>query len=147
MNSIRRDTGMRPASTPKRGRKKGKGLPTLASLKKKAWKVLSRFVRSQAADYRGIAEGYTCGVRAPSQWLQAGHAIPGRTGSVLFDLEIIRPQCYRCNGAMRGQHHIFAAKLIREHGLEWWEQKERDSHKIVKWSRADLEALIVKYSA
>lgn len=122
-------------------------MPTLASLKKKAWKALSLHVRSRAADFRGIAECYTCGVREPSKWLHAGHGIPGRTGSVLFDLEIIRPQCYRCNVPMRGQHHIFAAKLIREHGLDWWEKKERDSHKIVKWSRTELEALIAKYSA
>ena len=124
-----------------------KGLPSLASLKKKVWKILSRHIRQHAADEDGIGECYTCGVTDDWKYLQAGHAIPGRHGAVLFDTDIIRTQCYRCNVAMRGQHHIFAARLIKEHGLEWWEQKERDSHRIVKWSRADLEALIVKYSA
>ena len=137
---------MKSGSLKKKGRKKGKGLPTLASLKKKAWKILSRFIRQSAADEYERAECYTCGRTDEVRYLQAGHAIPGRTGAVLFDLDIIRVQCYRCNIAMRGQHHIFAAKLIREHGLEWWEQKELDSHRTVKWSRSDLNDLIAKYS-
>src|SRR3990167_6327492 len=116
MNSTRRDTGMKSGLHKRKERKK-KGLPTLASLKKKAWKVLSRFIRQSAADEYERAECYTCGRTYEVRYLQAGHAIPGRTGAVLFDLDIIRVQCYRCNVPMRGQRHIFAAKLIREHGL------------------------------
>ena len=88
---------------------------------------------------------YTCGFTDDPKYLQAGHGIPGRTGSVLFDLDIIKPQCPRCNVFMRGQLHIFAAKLIKERGLEWWEQKIIASRQVRKWSRDELQALIEKY--
>ena len=89
---------------------------------------------------------YTCS--APIHAIleaQAGHAIPGRHGAVLFDVEIIRPQCYRCNCAMGGRYEIFATKLIRENGIEWFERKLQGAREIVKYSRADLEALIESY--
>ena len=84
--------------------------------------------------------------------MQAGHAIPGRTGMVLFDEEIIRPQCVRCNIWGRGMLHIFAPKLIQERnhsadgmGPEWWERKLLASRQVRKWSRTELEELIQSY--
>jgi hypothetical protein len=62
--------------------------------------------------------------------------------SVLFDADICRPQCYRCNVPMRGNYPIFTAKLIREHGLEWFESKLEGARRVVKYSRVDLEKLL-----
>lgn len=128
--------------------------PSLASLKVKAWNVLSRHVRQSAANSHGVVECYTCGANDDWKWMQAGHAIPGRHGAVLFDLEIIRPQCYRCNVPMRGMHHVFAHKLMNEYevyhpglsGIAWWDQKLFKARKEKKWDRSDLEELIAKYS-
>ena len=120
--------------------------PSLKGLKKKAWKLCSELVRRTYADEGGTNECYTCGTLLHWKYdSQAGHAIPGRTNAVLLDLEILRPQCYSCNCLKAGQHHIFATKLIQEHGMEWWEQKLIDSRKVVKYTAADLEDLIVNY--
>ena len=116
---------------------KRKKLPSLAKLKRDCWKAFSRFVRSRAADYAGYAQCYTCGYLAPWKELQAGHAIPGRHGAVLFDLDVVRPQCVRCNVFMRGNYPVFTAKLIKENGMDWWERKWADSHKTKKITRAD----------
>lgn len=112
------------------------------SLKKKAWDALSRYVRLSSANLDGYADCYTC--EKPFHWkqLQAGHAIPGRHGAVLFDLDIIRCQCYSCNVGRRGNYPIFTTKLIEENGLAWWKEKLDGSRKIVKHTRDDLEQLI-----
>jgi hypothetical protein len=117
--------------------------PTLKGLKKKAWKLCSEYVRRREADEGGFVHCYTC--RAPIHAkleAQAGHAIPGRRNAVLFDDSICRPQCRRCNIFMGGRYEIFAAKLIRENGLEWFEEKLAGARQIVKYTRSDLEEKI-----
>jgi hypothetical protein len=116
---------------------------TLRSLKKKAWKLFSEWIRRKDTDAGGTEHCYTC--LTPKFWkeLHAGHAIPGRTNSVLFDPDIVKPQCPICNIWKGGQYHIFATKLIKEHGMEWWDQKLIDSRKVVKYTAADLEDLIL----
>jgi Bacteriophage Lambda NinG protein len=128
-------------------RSRKKRAPTVAKLKKTAWALLSRIVRYQALRPLGsdLIQCYTCGSWARASDLQAGHAIPGRTGSVLFDEEIIRPQCYRCNVALRGNYPVFTTKLIKENGMEWWERKLLLTHCVRKWTRSDLEEKIKAY--
>ena len=121
---------------------------TVASLKKKAWKLVSEYVRRRDADEGGFCGCYTCG--APIHWKyegQAGHAIPGRNNAVLLDADICRLQCRRCNVFMGGRYEIFAAKLIRENGLEWFEEKLAGARQAVKLDRASLEAIIESYKA
>ena len=65
---------------------------------------------------------------------------------MLFDLELIRPCCYRCNMPLRGQLHLFAARLIKENGLAWWERKEFESRGTLKFTRADYEEMIKRFS-
>jgi hypothetical protein len=133
-----------------RGRPKGVKRPSLSSLKKKAWKLLSELVRRNKNGAH-VPDGwnvcYTCDAAKPWQELQAGHAIPGRTGAVLLDEEILRPQDAKCNIWGRGMHHVFAAKLIKENGMDWWEQKLSTSRQIKKWSRDELEQKIESYKA
>lgn len=120
--------------------------PTLSGLKKKAWKVVSEYVRRREADEGGFVHCYTCG--APIHWkyeAQAGHSIPGRHNAVLLDDSICRPQCYGCNCGKSGQHHIFATKLIKENGMEWWERKLEGARLLVKFTRDDIEQLIQNY--
>jgi hypothetical protein len=119
---------------------------TLKGLKTKAWKLVSEFVRRRDADEGGFVGCYTCG--APLHWkleAQAGHAIPGRNNAVLLDDSICRPQCYACNCARHGMHHIFAPKLIEEQGKEWWEEKLSKARQAVKFTREDLETIIADY--
>ena len=119
---------------------------SLATLKKKAWKALSLHIRRQAANSWGYATCYTCGAKDRLQNMDAGHAIPGRHGAVLFDTEIIRVQCKRCNVFLRGNYPVFTTRLIQEKGMLWWEQKLVDSRRVMHWSRSDLLALIKRYS-
>ena len=119
--------------------------PTLKSLKTKAWKTFSEWIRRKDADEGGTAYCYTCG--APKFWreLHAGHALPGRHNAVLLDPDIVRPQCPVCNIWKSGNYPVFTAKLIKENGLSWWESKYESSKRLVKLTRSDFEEAIQEY--
>jgi len=118
---------------------------TLSSLKKKCWRLFSEYIRKQGADAGGTERCYTCGGLFFWKDLQAGHSIGGRHSAVLFDEEIVRPQCVRCNVFLRGNYPAFVTKLIKENGLEWWEEKLTNSRKVKKYTRTELEELIELY--
>lgn len=121
--------------------------PTLRSLKNKCWRLFSEYIRRKDADAGGTESCYTCGGLAHWKELHAGHAIPGRHNAVLFDEDIVKPQCPVCNVWKGGMYHVFTTRLIREHGLPWWEGKLEGSKKVVKWDRIDLEDKINFYRA
>ena len=78
--------------------------------------------------------------------MQAGHAIPGRHNAVLYDEEIVKVQCVACNIFKRGNYPIFTTRLIKTHGMEWWEAKLANSRKTVKYTRTDIQGIIDKYT-
>jgi len=118
---------------------------SVKSLKAKAWKLFSEYIRRSYADRNGYVSCYTCGTKAHWKQLQAGHAIGGRRNAVLFDEELVRPQCVACNVFLRGNYPVYVAKLIGENGLEWFNRKLAGSRKAVKISKPDLQELIAKY--
>jgi hypothetical protein len=122
-----------------------KNKPSLRALKKKVWKAFSLWIRLRDADEGGTVSCYTCGALMHWKESHAGHAIPGRTNAVLFDPEIVRTQDPKCNLFGGGMYHIFATKLIKEHGLEWWENKLIGAKKPVKYTRTDLEELLADF--
>lgn len=117
---------------------------SLSSLKKKAWDLLSKCIRGEAC-FAGYCPCYTCDKVMEFKDAQAGHAIGGRHNSVLFDEEIIRPQCMACNIFKRGNYQIFITKLIEENGFDWWLTKLEQSRQTIKYDRLDLEAKIECY--
>ena len=106
------------------------------------WDWFSIYIRLKYANKKGMAKCYTCGKTLPIKDLQAGHAIMGRSNAVLFNEEVIRPQCQRCNVWLGGNLGVFVQKLIEENSLEWWEKKREESKKAVK---LDLMELYEKY--
>lgn len=116
---------------------------SLKTIKAKAWKLFSEYVRRKDADEGGTTRCYTCLQLAHWKELQCGHSIPGRHNAVLFDAEICRPQCQRCNIWCGGSYHMFTTRLIKENGMDWWEAKLEGSREVVKYTRSDLEDLIL----
>jgi hypothetical protein len=118
---------------------------SIGQLKKTAWDLLSKIIRLTYADDGGTVECFTCGKLMYWKESQAGHAIPGRTGAVLLDEEILRPQCAGCNIFGRGMYHVYTTKLIKEKGLDWWECKLVESKKVRKWNKVELIEVIEGY--
>lgn len=119
---------------------------TIRGLKARCWKIFSEYIRRKDADEGGTNYCFTCG--QPKFWkeLQAGHFIGGRTNAVLFNEEIVKPQCLMCNVFLRGNYGVYTLKMLDLHGREKVEEFMALKHKVVKYTRPDLEELIAKYS-
>lgn len=106
--------------------------PSINSLKKKAWKLCSEYVRRSNADKDGTVSCYTCGVKKHWKEIQAGHAIPGRHNAILFYLKAIKPQCIGCNLFKSGNYTKFHIRLEKEYGfgiLQELENVDKENHK------------------
>lgn len=119
--------------------------PSLRNLKNRCWKVFSEWIRRKDADEGGTERCYTCGKLDHWKDLHAGHAIPGRHNAVLFDEEIVKPQCPVCNIWKGGNYPVFTTRLIRENSIEWFEGKLAGARIVKKLTRVDLEEMLESY--
>lgn len=119
--------------------------PTLRNLKAKCWKLFSEYIRRKDADEGGTVHCYTC--RRPIFWKEAhaGHFVPGRTNAVLFNEDVVRPQCVGCNIFRGGAYHDYTLRMLDEVGREKVDELLALKHKTVKFTRADIEELIASY--
>jgi hypothetical protein len=108
--------------------------------KDKTWAACSKYVRIRDANMQGYEECYTCGKFGYWKEMQAGHAFGGRGGSVLFDTDIIKPQCYACNCINHGKYDIFIPKLERERGSKFIQEKSREQSQDKEYSLEELKA-------
>lgn len=121
--------------------------PTNKSLKAKAWRLFSEYIRLSSADSDGNCTCYTCGVVLPAlkSGMQAGHVIAGRGGYVLFNESLVKPQCYGCNVGAGGRYEVSIPKWVRENSLGEYEEHVRESKKPFKRTKTDYLDLIAYY--
>lgn len=117
---------------------------TLSQAKKKAWIKFSLYIRklhecyeANSDQHDGFAQCYTCEKWFPLSKLQAGHGIPGRNNAVLFLEEVVKPQCVGCNIFQHGRLDVFTQKLIKELGQEEYDNMQRLSNMVVKYTVND----------
>ncbi len=97
--------------------------PTITTLKKKLWKIFSIYIRMRdclettGTTTRGKC--CTCGKVYDFANLQAGHFIPGREDSILFDPACVHAQCYRCNVKRSGEWVKYFRFMEKKHGREF----------------------------
>ena len=118
---------------------------SLKSIKKKAWAEFSKYIRLKSVLKDGVAFCFTCSSVFHWKELQAGHFIDGRKNAVLYDEEIVHPQCQTCNIWKRGNKDAYTPRMIEKYGLkkvkEMWARKE----KIVQMKYYDHEIIYLKY--
>jgi len=116
----------------------------ISKLKKDVWTLVSKYVRNKYA-VKGCDICYTCGIKKPIKEMQAGHGIGGRSNAIIFDLDILKPQCYGCNIMKSGNYDVFHEKLIKEHGLKWMEKKWKLAKTTKQFTVTELTALKEHY--
>jgi hypothetical protein len=112
---------------------------TLRQLKAQSWKLFSEYIRRKHADEGGTVECISCGKLMHWKEAQAGHFIGGRSNAVLFDEDIVYPQCYRCNVPLRGNYAAYAVAMIDLRGRQWVDEKLTHKYQTVKFTRSDLQ--------
>jgi len=116
----------------------------ISKLKKQVWTLVSEYIRHKYA-VNGIDTCYTCGVQKPIKEMQCGHGIGGRGNAIIFDEDLLRPQCYSCNIMKYGNYDVFHAKLIAEHGLAWMKKKWALAKTTKQFTVTELTALKEHY--
>lgn len=92
-------------------------------IKGKCWEEIKRIARIRRTDC------FTCNARnLEGKNAQAGHCFPvshvGSNNKLSWDLDQIRLQCGRCNGAGQGMQKEFLEGLTRELGVKKVEELE-----------------------
>lgn len=122
-----------------------KGKSTLSSSKRKAWAAFSLYIRKRAADDYGMVKCVTCPNKKHYSEMQAGHFIPGRNNAVLFSEDGVHPQCYGCNIGKGGNWPAYYEYMLKMYGQEIIDQLLNERHKVIKYTKADYEALAGLY--
>ena len=97
--------------------------PTITTLKKKLWKIFSIYTRMRdCLETTGTTTHgrcCTCGADKPIGQLQAGHFIPGREDSILFNPAGVHAQCYRGNIKRQGEWLKYFRFMEKKYGREF----------------------------
>lgn len=101
-----------------------------------AWNWFSKYIRLRdclkTTKTKDMGVCYTCDKTIPFKASQAGHGISGRGNAILLDEDVVKLQCEQCNIYKSGNYEIFVSKLIKEHGLKWYQDKLALKHTTVK---------------
>ena len=96
--------------------------PTITTAKKKMQVVFSTYIRMRDCLNTTCTLDYgrccTCGKIYPRKKLQAGHFIPGRQDSILYEPTCVHAQCYRCNVQRSGEWVKYFRFMEQKYGRE-----------------------------
>lgn len=118
---------------------------SIASLKTKAWRYFSRYVRLSNADYHGMCRCVTCGNRHHYKETQAGHYIHGNTKPTYFDERNVHCQCVKCNHHMGGNAVPYALFLENKYGVGILQELSIKATSGSGFKRDELEKIAEEY--
>lgn len=118
---------------------------TYSKAKKAAWDAFSLFIRTRDSDLKGAGICFTCERAYPVKLLQAGHWIPGRHMSVLFDERNVNAQCYHCNVGLKGNPVVYYDKMLQVYGKAVCDELKRLDKETKKYKVFELIELKIKY--
>jgi len=111
---------------------------TVSYLKKKVWVEFSKYIRMRDATPSGITSCVTCGKTGHYKTFQAGHFIPGRGNSILFDERGVHPQCYLCNGPLKGNPRKYEAFMKKKYGQKVIDKLDKLVGQAKKFTETEL---------
>ena len=113
--------------------------------KHKTWVACSKYVRTRdCLKTTGSPEYgrcYTCGRVHPITKLDAGHFIPGRRNSILFDTQGIHAQCTYCNKMRQGAPFEYLDRMLIDYGQEVVDELRRVDKSTRKYTIPELKEL------
>jgi len=108
-------------------------------LHKKAWSLMSEWIRRKDANPDGYVECYTCRRIKHYKETNAGHY---KHDKLDFDERNLKVQCVKCNQHNSGELDLYAERLISEYGLEWFNKLIKDAWSHKGYSIEDLSKII-----
>lgn len=124
---------------------KKKKLKSISSLKKKAWKVFSQYIRRRNENLDGNVMCVTCDKWGHWKTMHAGHFIHGHSKPSFFEENNVHVQCVKCNHFLSGNLLEYRDFMAKEYGEEAIELLRGLSKAIWKPTRDELEGIIERY--
>jgi hypothetical protein len=121
------------------------GKSTLRTRQKALDRVFGEWIRRKDADSNGMARCVTCSHSGHHSTVNAGHFWKRQHQATRYDPRNVNVQCVRCNNFRGGAEAEHAAYIIREYGLEVFEDLERRHTQIKKWTRDEIESMLEDY--
>ena len=119
---------------------------TVSKAKRKAWSVFSKWIRTRDTTKLGT-QCFTCWKYYPIKSMHAGHFIPGRHPSYLFDERQVHAQCYHCNVGLKGAWPEYYKRMVDEYGQYEVNKMIIDKGKIKQFKVFELEEIYLKYKS
>ena len=120
-------------------------LKTYAALKKQLDRVFSEWTRRRLADSRGMVRCVSCGTVKHWKEQQCGHFVTRARLATRWEPQNTAPQCVGCNMFKQGNAIGYSRWLLNRYGQSIFAELDELSRKPVKFSRADLAAMIEEY--
>ena len=118
--------------------------------KHKTWNACSKYVRTRdcllSTGSPEYGRCYTCGQEFHITKLDAGHFIPGRRNSILFDTRGIHAQCTYCNKMRQGATLEYLERMLAEYGQGVVDELRRIEKSIQKYSITELKELEAEFN-
>jgi len=122
---------------------------TTTAAKKRAWDRFSQWIRVkkgiETTKYPFVGICVTCYKQFHIRALQAGHMIPGRSNAVLFQEELVNPQCVACNEGLHGNPKKYRKVMVLKYGEEQVSRWEMEAKKVIHDRDMDFEAIEIHY--
>jgi hypothetical protein len=114
-----------------------------------AWKNIAKFIKLRDA-IKTTGDIYhakciTCGEIKPIEDMDAGHGIPGRMNSILFNEDLVNAQCRQCNRHGSGELQMYKRVLIDIHGQDKWDYWQSIKNNPVQYTQFDYEQIARTY--
>lgn len=119
--------------------------PGVATLKKKADKIFSEYIRKRDSDGDGYAECITCGTKKPWKQIQAGHFVSRRVNQLRYNEQNVNAQCYACNVMRYGEQYAYSRALDSKYGTGTAEELHAQRFQSHKFTIGELQAIIDEY--
>lgn len=125
--------------------KEKKKLKSVAQLLGKLQKVFNAWIRERDSN-DGYFQCISCSKILPVSKMNAGHYVPQKNSSLLrVDEENVNGECEGCN-CFDSFHLVgYRKNLIEKIGEERVKWLDENSRSIKKWTRTEVEYLIMKY--
>lgn len=115
---------------------------TYKRAKDRAWEAFSEYIR-----HRDEEDGcFTCGIKKPWKQMQAGHWIPGRHNSILFDKDGCHAQCYHCNVGLKGNPVKYYDRMLLDYGKKFCEMLKYLDTQVKEYKVYELLEIEEKYT-
>jgi hypothetical protein len=119
---------------------------SVSSLKTKAWKIFSTYIRLRdclaTTGTTEYGKCITCGETVSFSEGDAGHWIPRKWNETLFDEKNVHLQCKNCNWSKGGNVHEYRRKIVEMYGEDEALELERRAWLHKKFTIHDLQDLI-----